>query len=185
VTNAERILHALDSRLNGPVELTLYGRAAFALGFPDAPDDYAWSKDVDAVLWLGQAELLDPPCNFWEALDVVNQELTEEGLYMTHLFDEDQVILRENWRDCHLPVPGSWAHLRLFRLHDLDLLLSKCMRYDPIDLDDARFVIRAGGLDREAIEGAIAAAKLPAIPEIHEQFALCTKALGFGPDPTG
>jgi hypothetical protein len=58
MSNAERILRALDSHLNQVVELTLYGRAALQLGFPNPPEEYARSHDVDVVLWLGQAEEL-------------------------------------------------------------------------------------------------------------------------------
>jgi len=32
--------------------------AAFALGFEDAPDKFAQSNDIDAVLWIGQADKL-------------------------------------------------------------------------------------------------------------------------------
>ena len=59
MTNAEQILSLLDSELTSRVELTLYGRAALYLGFPNAPRDHALSRDVDAVLWLGQAEELN------------------------------------------------------------------------------------------------------------------------------
>lgn len=66
VSNAALILSELDARLSGPVDLTLYGRAALHLGFPDAPPEYASSFDVDGVLWLGQAEDLAAHTNFWE-----------------------------------------------------------------------------------------------------------------------
>jgi hypothetical protein len=58
VNNAERILSALDAKLNKPVELTLYGRAAFVLGFKNTPKEFARSKDIDAILWTGQADEL-------------------------------------------------------------------------------------------------------------------------------
>jgi len=50
VNNALVILDALDQLLEAPVDLTLYGRAALALGFHDPPEEYAWSRDVDVVL---------------------------------------------------------------------------------------------------------------------------------------
>jgi hypothetical protein len=62
------------------VELTLYGRAALHLGFPQAPPEHAMSRDVDAVLWLGQAEELQEKTNFWEAIERVNQELSDQEL---------------------------------------------------------------------------------------------------------
>ena len=58
MTYAERILGELDRQLESPVDLTLYGRAAFLLGFSDPPEQFSQSLDDDAVLWLGQAEEL-------------------------------------------------------------------------------------------------------------------------------
>ena len=64
MNNAQRILSALDAKLNKPVELTLYGRAAFVLGFKKAPKESALSKDIDAILWMGQADELARSTNF-------------------------------------------------------------------------------------------------------------------------
>lgn len=55
MNNAKRILACLDRKLNAHIDLTLYGRAAIVLGFECPPDEYALSRDVDAVLWKGQA----------------------------------------------------------------------------------------------------------------------------------
>ena len=63
-SNAHRILTALGARLNADVELTLYGRAALHLGFPNPPAEFALSSDVDAVLWIGQAQALADQTNF-------------------------------------------------------------------------------------------------------------------------
>lgn len=80
MTNAERLLLRLDALLDAPVDLTLYGRAALALGYPRPKPEFARSMDVDAVLWLGQAELLERSGNFWEALDRLNTEFEASGL---------------------------------------------------------------------------------------------------------
>ena len=53
MTNAIKLLAALDERLTCQVELTLYGRAALQLGFPNPPPEYALSRDVDAVMLTG------------------------------------------------------------------------------------------------------------------------------------
>jgi hypothetical protein len=177
MTNAERILHSLDTRLNAPVELTLYGRAALHMGFANPPAEYALSQDVDAVLWQSQSMELSAATNFWEAIDEVNQELAESGLYVSHLFAEDQVILRPVWRAQRVPIAGPWKKLKLSRLSDLDLLLSKLMRDDPIDLADATFIVRAGRLTRAQIEDAIRHARVPAIPEIQDNFLVAQKKL--------
>lgn len=57
--NASIILRALDERLDHPVRLILYGRAALQLGFTSPPADVAQSKDVDAIVPLGDVDLSD------------------------------------------------------------------------------------------------------------------------------
>jgi hypothetical protein len=171
--HAERLLDALDGELNAPAELTLYGRAALSLGFENPPPEYAASRDVDAVLWLGQAEELARRSNFWEAVTKVNEQFRDQELYLSHLFEEDQVILTPTWRENRLLIPKSWERLTIYRLGNIDLFLSKLMRDDPLDYADARFVVERAGLDQRAIEGAIATARVPAVPEVQEQFKLC------------
>ena len=177
MTNAERILRALDESLDGPVELTLYGRAALVLGFPNPLPEYALSQDVDAVLWLGQAEQLAAQTNFWEATDELNKRFAGEGLYLSHLFTEDQVILRANWRSQRVALDGTWRHLRLSRLSDVDLLLSKLMRDDPIDQQDAQFIVSRSGFSAVQIREAIALARVPALAELQEQFRVASGKL--------
>ena len=75
MTYAEQILGELDRRLDAVIDLTIYGRAAFLLGFEDPPEQFSQSLDVDAVLWLGQAEELGRESDFWEAIEQVNAEL--------------------------------------------------------------------------------------------------------------
>jgi hypothetical protein len=177
MSNAERILRALDAKLTAAVELTLYGRAALLLGFPSPPKEAALSRDVDAVLWMGQAEELDATTNFWQAVEALNQELAPDGLYISHFFAEDQVVLRPGWRESRVSIPGSWADLVLFRLGDADLLLSKLMRDDPIDRRDALFIVKSAGLAPDEVDAALRAARIPDIPEIQEQFQLASRRL--------
>ena len=170
MNNALRILTALDGHLNAPVDLTLYGKAALLLGLPDAPAEFGYSRDVDGVLWLGQAEELAAGTNFWQALEQVNAEFEAEGLYMTHLFEEDQVILRPQWRQWRVPIRQDFGHLSLHRLSDLDLLLSKLMRDDPVDFGDAKFIVDRGRLSRNEIEAACAEARLPDDPDVVAEY---------------
>jgi len=177
MTNAERILRVLDSKLTADVELTLYGRAALVLGFPEPPEESAFSHDVDAVLWMGQAEALSEQTNFWQAVEALNDELSEDGLYMSHFFSEDQVILRGCWREERVAIPGQWQKLALTRLADPDLLLSKLMRDDPIDRADALFIVARGGLVRADVEKALSEARVPDVPEIRDQFKIASEKL--------
>src|SRR5262245_50892009 len=111
ISNAQRILAALDHRLNSRIELTLYGRAALHLGFPNPPDEFALSLDIDAVFWVGQAQELADHSNFWEAVEETNRELAAQELYASHFFEETQVILRPTWRQARVQIPGNWKQL--------------------------------------------------------------------------
>ena len=177
MTNAERILSGLDEKLTTAVELTLYGRAALHLGFEQAMREHALSRDVDAVLWMGQAEELDATTNFWPAIDALNKQLADQDLFISHFFTEDQVILRPDWRENRVRIRGPWRHLALYRLGDIDLLLSKLMRDDPIDREDALFIVSCAGLSRADVEKALPEARIPDVPEIREQFELSSKKL--------
>ena len=177
MTNAERILGELDRRLDSAIELTLYGRAAFLLGFDDPPEQFSQSLDVDAVLWIGQAEELGQGTNFWDAVEALNAELAPDGLYMSHLFVEDQVILTPEWRENRREIAGGWGNLSLSRLGDEDLLLSKLMRDDPQDRQDAMFIVERRGWGRSALEGLLGRARIPEIAELEEQFEIASRKL--------
>ena len=92
MNNAEQILKRLDQKLTDQIDLTLFGRAALQLGFDHPLPDYALSQDIDAVLWMGQAEELNSRTNFWSAVEMVNNELSDINLYICHFFVEDQII---------------------------------------------------------------------------------------------
>src|SRR5437016_4765840 len=116
MTNAERILGVLDSRLNHEIALILYGRAAIALGFGDAPEAVSRTLDVDAIIPVSKAVLFREDSNFWDSQEATNRELENEGLYITHLFQSDQIFLRRDWEKNLIPItrpPTRW--LRLFR----------------------------------------------------------------------
>jgi len=175
VTNAELLLKAVDDRLDQEVELTLYGRAALHLGFPNPPPEYALSRDVDAVLQIGQAEALAEHGNFWTAIEDVNRLYADQELYISHFFDESQVILTPDWFTKRIPIIRKWRRLRLYRLGNEDLFLSKLMRDDPIDRADAMFIVRVTPLSDDQIRSAILAARVPSVPEIDEQFRICSR----------
>jgi KTSC domain/Nucleotidyltransferase of unknown function (DUF6036) len=174
VSNAERILTVLDDKLNKSVELTLYGRAAFTLGYEDAPEEFARSRDIDAILWTGQADELSRTTNFWEAVEAVNREFRDQELYISHLFEEDQVIVTSGWRNQRVQINKPWNKLKVYRLGDVDLFLSKLMRNDAQDIADAQFVVDHAGWNQDTIARIIDSARVPDIREIREQFVICT-----------
>ena len=59
MNNPLRILQILDRHLAAPAEITIFGRAALALGYPSRPAAFAATHDVDAILSLGWLEAAD------------------------------------------------------------------------------------------------------------------------------
>jgi hypothetical protein len=166
------ILSTLDQHLSKPTTLILYGRAALALGFDPALPAAFLSRDVDVILPEAQSQALDNDPEFWSALEAANAGLEASGLYMTHLFDEHQVILRPEWLEHLVAIPApELRHITLYRPHDLDLLLTKMMRGpDPQDMADADFIIQSAKLTQAEIKQAIKSARLPDIPELQTLF---------------
>jgi hypothetical protein len=41
---------------------------------------------------------------FWDAIEQTNRILSPKGLYITHLFAEDQVFLRPDWEQNIVPI---------------------------------------------------------------------------------
>lgn len=177
MNHATAILVELNRHLTNPVELTLYGRAAFSLGFRDDPSGFGLSMDVDAVLPLGAAEHLLETSNFWQAIAKTNEALAEQGLYVSHLFGEEQVILRSDWMNYRVAIPGEWPHITLYRLGDEDLFLSKLMRDDPHDHGDALFLVRHNQWSREDVTSLIESARIPPLTEIEIEYAKATSRI--------
>jgi hypothetical protein len=170
MNNPEHILRTLDTKLTRPTRLILYGRAALALGFPSCKN-FTSTQDVDALLPEAELPGVEADDGFWLALEQANSELEPSGLYMTHLFTDSQVILTPDWLDYLVPLPlTGLRQLRLFRPRVLDLVLTKMMRVDPLDLADIRFLLQQETLDVSELRNAFAAARIPAIEEIQEAF---------------
>jgi hypothetical protein len=172
VTNAERILSTLDSHLDHEVSLVIYGRAAVALGFANAPESVSKTLDVDGIIPLTQTAQFRSDGNFWDAQEATNRELEKEGLYITHLFEADQIFLRRDWEQHLVPITRpSTRWLRLFRPATLDLILTKMMRgADPQDMADVAFLIRHDRVTPAQIESALADAVIPDLVELRDAF---------------
>ena len=165
------ILGALDRHLEHPTRVILYGRAALALGWAEGEAEMGVTLDVDALLPAVEIEAIESDEQFWRALDLANRELAPKGLYMTHLFSDDQVILRPDWLAGIVPIPGEgWRRLRAFRPLAVDLILTKMMREDPQDLADIGFLLRQESPGSAMLRGAFAAARVPDIEEIRGAF---------------
>ena len=165
------ILRTLDSFLTRETRIVLYGRAALALGFAGAPAEFGVTRDVDAILPAAEMTAIEADEQFWQALDRANRELEPSGLYMTHLFVDEQVILSPDWLGGIVPLSVSGLErLRAFRPSVLDLVLTKMMRRDPQDLADIKFLLRQESFTEAQIKEAFARALCPDIDEIRNSF---------------
>lgn len=168
MNNPERILHTLDRHLRQSTSIVLFGRAALALGYPAAPPEFGVTHDVDALLPAVEMTRIETDQQFWDALEATNKELEPAGLYMTHLFTDEQVILTPDWLHNAVPLgpADTFRHLRLFRPAGIDFILTKMMRDDPQDHQDIRFLLAREKITARQLAEAFASARVPDIPEL-------------------
>lgn len=161
--NPSHILKTLDTQLSHPVELTLIGKAAIWLGYESPPDDYGSTMDVDAVVPANESAAMDQDVVFWEALAQANAVLEPLNLYLTHIFEEEQIFLRPDWATHRVNISRpDLKQLRLFRPATLDLILTKMMRgADPTHMAEIQWMICHDGISRDAMLACLEAARLP------------------------
>lgn len=58
---------------------------------------------------------------------------------MTHLFQEEQIILSPDWSDKTILLELGLNHIQVSRPSTLDLILTKMMRGDKYDLEEIGF----------------------------------------------
>lgn len=135
---AELILQALDRHLEGPGTIRLLGGAALILGYGL---DRA-TEDVDLLQDDAEVRALIETAEFGVALEATNRELEPRGLYLTHIWGPEQLILSSGWRErCRPLTVPSLQKLRLEVLGPSDLLISKLARADDGDLRDMEFLL--------------------------------------------
>lgn len=171
--NAERIVRELDFRLDHPISLVLYGRAALALGFANAPDAVKFSLDVDAIIPMSLVDSFQGDEQFWLAQQQANAALEGDGLYITHLFEAKEVFLRLDWEAQTVPISlAGLRWLKLLRPATLDLVLTKMMRgNDAQDMADAKFMMEHDKITRKQLEEAFAVMNPIEIVELRDAFA--------------
>lgn len=171
------ILKELDKHLREEIELFIFGKSAIVLGFPAAPGSYGGTMDVDGIIPMEMLESLSNNESFWEALEKTNEVLKPTGLYITHLFQEDQIILTPDWLEKTVPLDLGLNHLKIQRPSTLDLILTKMMRGDDADMQEIEFLIKADNIKPTDLEAAYPIARVPNIPEILEIFMRSQKAI--------
>jgi hypothetical protein len=170
MNNPTRILTTFDRHLARPAEITVFGRAALVLGFPNDADAYATTQDVDAILPLSWLEAEDGNVDFWDAQQRTNAELESSSLYITHLFRELEVILTPDWIQRRVRVPLELPKLKVLRPSITDLILTKMARGDDGDLADIQFLLGRQAVSPDQLRDAFARARVPDVPEIRELF---------------
>jgi len=170
MNNPLHILQTLDRHLTAPAEITVFGRAALALGFAGAPAAFATTQDVDAILPMAWLATEDQNLDFWEAQQKTNAELEPSGLYITHLFRELEIILTPDWLTRRVRVPLELQKLTVFRPATLDLILTKMARGDENDLADIRFLLQQEMISADQLRVAFARARVPDVDEIRALF---------------
>ena len=170
MNNPERILQTLDRHLTQSAELTLFGRAALALGYADAPAAFFSTQDVDAILPLQWLAAENQNVDFWQAQQRTNAELQPEGLYLTHLFRELEVVLTPDWLKSRVRIASSFQRLSVFRPSTTNLILTKMARGDDNDLNDIQFLLRQEPITADILKNAFSRARVPEVQEIRELF---------------
>lgn len=137
-SEAELILQTLDRHLRGPGTIRLLGGAALTLGYGLQRS----TEDVDLLQDDAEVQALIDTADFGTALEAANAELEPRGLYLTHIWGPEQLILSEGWRDRCRPVSlPSLSRLRLEVLGPADLIISKLARADDGDLRDMEYLL--------------------------------------------
>lgn len=170
MNNPLEILCAFNANLRKQTDLTLYGRSALALGFPSPKPEHKITCDVDVILPLEQLELLKEDESFWLAQELSNRQLRPQGLYITHLFSETDIIIQPDWLSRRMHISGPFDKLRLFRPSTVDLILTKMMRDDRQDLDDIRFLLQQERLTKGDLMLAFQRARVPELREFDQIF---------------
>ena len=135
-------LHDVDQLLGSAVELHCLGgfvlSASYNLPRPTADVDYIAAMPSSATTEL-------------EAIAGRGSALHKKhGLYLQHVTIAD--VPEDFAARLTELFPGAFARLRLLALDVHDVVLAKLVRNSPIDLEDAKFLAKAGRLEKNVLE---------------------------------
>lgn len=169
---AELILETLDRHLQGPGTIRLLGGAALTVGYGLARA----TEDVDLLQDDAEVQALIAGADFGTALAAANAELEPQGLYLTHIWGPEQLILADGWKARCRPIAlPSLRKLRLEALGPADLIISKLARADDGDLRDMEYLLSTHASVAE-VESLLPTLRVPAIfseswPSAHAALA--------------
>lgn len=164
------ILTELNRLLNQQVELNIFGASALNLGFSGNIGEK--TRDVDLIIPAEDVPKVEANMDFWDAKERLNRNLEEQDLYISHVFEDRQIILTKDWVSRRVPI-----HLPLldritaFRPSTEDLLLSKMMRNDAEDKHHITFLLQQGGFSDGFLQDLFNRADIPDIQEIRDIFS--------------
>ncbi len=172
---AQTIAETLNRHLTQPTEVVVFGAAALLLDRKFTTRLAGRStNDVDIIIPKERELRVDADKGFWQAVEKTNRELERQGLYITHIFPECDVVLTPEWKQHLIPLHHEgMTKLNLQRPRMLDLLVSKMGRGDVQDLADVRSMLR---LHHEVTgthltgEVVAAAARRAHVPEIYREI---------------
>jgi len=116
----------MDRRLG--VTLHLLGGAALDLVYGIE----RFSEDVDRICTMPEARTIDSD-EFQNALASANDVLEPRGLYLTHIFDEDELVHLPDWTSRLTPPPSdapTFCHFDYDAVSAEDIILSKFTRFE-------------------------------------------------------
>jgi hypothetical protein len=169
-SNPEIILNELNLLLSKPFELTIFGASALNLGFPGNMGEL--TRDVDLVIPAKDAPEIDVNEDFWKAQVELNKRLEPDGLYMTHIFNDHQVVLTKEWVRARVSVDlPTCDKIIAFRPSTSDLILTKMMRNDMEDKEHISFLLKQEEFTDERLLTLFSNAVLPDEPIIRDIFS--------------
>lgn len=168
------IAAALDRHLSAPAEIVVFGSAAVLLDARFAPFlPGKMTNDIDIIVPANRELAIDADLNFWTAIEATNRQLSPEGLYISHIFPERDVVLSADWQAHLQPLVAPFEKLRVLRPRALDLILSKMGRGDAQDCDDVQNLLRLESVvTGEMLTAAHvdAAAQSARVPELYREI---------------
>jgi hypothetical protein len=169
-SNTLRILATLDKYLSSEIDLVVYGKSALHLLF-EGDSRISLTNDVDLIVPELQVQVFDKRIDFWDALEKTNQDLEKPSLYLTHIFDEKQIILHPNWYSNKVKIrTDKLNYLNIFVPSPLDLILTKMMRVDPLDRSDIVFIFENAEIKSKELRAYCIEAVCPDQEEIRYAF---------------
>jgi hypothetical protein len=170
ISNPFKILKTLDSHLEEPIDLVVYGKSAICLLFPE-DEKIGVTNDLDLIIPETKISVFDKRLDFWDAVEKTNKELEHLGLYLSHIFDEHQIILHPDWFNSKIEIESIlFNNLSVFTPNPLDLIITKMMRVDPQDRNDIRFIFEKACIQEKDLLQRIEGAICPDVAEIKDAF---------------